>query len=251
LNALPNIKIISKWGVGCETVEFDAVRRHDVRFGFQPGVNKLAVAELTLCFMLSALRWITPLNQSMRAGERPGMRNGRGLTGRVVGLHGCGNVGKEVVRLLAPFECEILVHDVADYPAFYERYGITPVSFPELLAHSEVLSLHIPLTDATANLYDADVLEKLQPDCVLINTCRGGIVDEAALAERLRSDALVAACSDVFAIEPAANDELLQLTNFLATPHIGASTDSARLAMGRAAIEGLTKNEIVPPGVTY
>ncbi len=251
LDALPNLKIISKWGVGCETIDLDAVRKHAVRFGFQAGVNKLAVAELTLCFMLSALRWVTPLNQAMRAGERPRMRDGRDLTGRVVGIHGCGNVGKEVIRLLQAFRCEILVHDVVDYDAFYREYGVTPVSFAELLERSEVLSLHLPLLADTANLYDDAVLARLRPDCVLINTCRGGIVDEAALTRRLRDGSLVAACSDVFAVEPATNDDLLRLPNFLATPHIGASTAAARLAMGRAAIAGLRTNELVPPGAVY
>ena len=222
-----------------------------MRFGFVPGVNKLAVAELALCFMLAGLRGVIPLNQEMREGKRPRMRDGRGLTGRVVGVHGCGNVGKEVVRLLAPFNCEILVYDVVDYPEFYRQFGVTPVTFDELLARSEVLTLHIPLMPATENLYDAPTLDRLRDDCVLINTCRGGIVDEAALSERLRAGTLIAACSDVFAVEPVTNDELLQLPNFLATPHIGASTDAARLLMGYAAIDGLQHNIVVPDGVTY
>ena len=101
-----------------------------------------------------------------------------------------------------------------------------------------MITLHLPLTRETANLYDAAALERLRPDAVLINTCRGGIVDERVLIERLRSEKLGAACFDVLAIEPATNDELLQLRNFLATPHIGASTDQARMSMGRAAING-------------
>ncbi len=248
LTEVPTLKIVSKFGAGCDMVDFDAVYRHGVRFGYTAGVNKLDVAELALGFMLNALRLVTQQNQAMRAGRRPRMEQGRQLTGRVVGLHGCGNIGKEVVRLLQPFGGEILVCDVVEYPEFYARYGITPVSFEELLARSEVLSLHLPKTKATLGLYDAAALAKLRPDCVLINTCRGGIVDEGALEERLRSGALIAACFDVFAVEPADNDALLRLENFLATPHIGAATEVSRLAMGRAAIRGLSENILLEEG---
>jgi phosphoglycerate dehydrogenase-like enzyme len=240
LAGLPDLKVLAKFGIGCDTLDFDALRKHGILFGYRAGTNRLAVAELTLCFMISALRWVTPLNMAMRAGERPRMRLGRSLTGRTVGIHGCGNVGKELVRLLAPFDCTILAYDIADYAEFYRASGVTPVGFDELIERAEVLTLHIPKTAETIGLYDDAVLARLRPDCVLINTCRGGIVDESALYERLASNALVAACFDVFAVEPAPNDALLNLPNFLGTPHIGAATDEARIAMGMAAIEGLT-----------
>jgi phosphoglycerate dehydrogenase-like enzyme len=251
LTALPNLKIIAKYGNGCETIDFHALKRHKVRFGYTWGVNRLAVAELALCFMLSGLRWVGPLNMAMRAGERPKLRNGRFLTGRTVGIHGCGNIGKEVVRLLQPFGCEILACDVKDYADFYAKQNVTPVSLDELLARSEVLTLHLPKTSQTLGLYNRDLLAKLRPDCVLINTCRGGIVDEDALLERLDSGALTAACFDVFAIEPAQNDRLLRHPNMLATPHIGASTEETRLILVRAAINCLTENDFVEPADFY
>ena len=192
-----------------------------------------------------------PLNIAMRNGERPQMRLGKGLTGRTVGIHGCGNVGKEVVRLLKPFNCEILVHDIADYPEFYRAHGVKPVSFDELLERSEVLTLHVPKTAATIGLYDENVLARLRPDCVLVNTCRGGIVDEDVLYERLSTNKLAAACFDVFAIEPAINDKLINLPNMLSSPHIGAATDEARISMGLAAIEGLSVHELVREGQTF
>jgi D-3-phosphoglycerate dehydrogenase len=179
------------------------------------------------------------------------MRLGKGLTGRTVGIHGCGNVGKEVVRLLKPFDCEIIVYDIENYAEFYRENGVTAVSFDELLERSEVLTLHVPKTTATIGSYDAKVLARLRPDCVLINTCRGGIVDEAALTERLSTNKLAAACFDVFAIEPATNDALIDLPTMLASPHIGAATDEARITMGMAAIDGLTENQLVRPGQTF
>jgi D-3-phosphoglycerate dehydrogenase len=192
-----------------------------------------------------------PLNVAMRAGERPGIRNGRFLTGRVVGIHGCGNIGKEVVRLLAPFNCKIIACDIKDYADFYKQWTVTPVSLDELLARSEVLTLHLPKTKQTLGLYSRELLGRLQPGCVLVNTCRGGIVDEAALLERLDSGALMAACFDVFAIEPAQNDRLIHHPNMLAAPHIGASTEETRLILVRAAIRGLTTATVVEPEEFY
>ena len=251
LTALPNLKLISKYGNGCETFDFEAIKRHGVRFGYTWGVNKLAVAELTIGFMLMGLRFVMPLNVAMRAGERPGIRNGRFLTGRVVGIHGCGNIGKEVVRLLAPFDCKVLACDIKEYADFYKQWNVTPVSFDELLARSEVLTLHLPKTRQTLGLYSREVLAKLQKGCVLVNTCRGGIVDEDALLERLDNGALMAACFDVFAIEPAQNDRLLRHPNMLAAPHIGASTEETRLILVRAAIRGLSNAAVVEPEKFY
>jgi D-3-phosphoglycerate dehydrogenase len=251
LSALPNLKIISKYGNGCETFDFEAMQRHGVRFGYTWGVNKLAVAELALGFMLMGLRFVMPLNVAMRAGERPRLRNGRFLTGRVVGIHGCGNIGKEVVRLLQPFGCKIIACDIKNYADFYKQWNVEPVSFEQLLARSEILTLHLPKTRQTLGLYSREVLARLRPDCLLINTCRGGIVDEDALLARLDSGALTAACFDVFAVEPAENDRLLRHPNMLATPHIGASTEETRLILVRAAVRGLANAKVVDPQEFY
>jgi len=251
LAALPDLKVVSKFGAGCETIDFDALKAHGVRFGYTFGVNRLAVAELAISFMIAGLRYVTPLNQSMRAGERPRNKNGLLLTGRTVGIHGCGNIGKELVRLLKPFDCKIIACDVRDYPGFYADNGIEAVSFDDLLERSEVLTLHLPKTRSTRGLYSREVLERLPADTLLINTCRGEIVDEDALADRLESGALKAACFDVFGIEPAENDRLLNLPNFLATPHIGASAEETRVAMAQAALNGLVENELVEPEKYY
>lgn len=247
LGALPHIRNIGIFGVGLNTVDLLACQRHGVRLGFTPGVNRLAVAELALGFMIAGLRWVAPLSLAMRNGERPRTRVGRSLTGRVVGLHGCGHIGKEVVRLLKPFGCTIITHDVRDYPEFYAANGVTPVSFDALLERSEVLSLHIPRSPATENLYNAETFARLRPDCVLVNTCRGGIVNEAALLDVLESGRLVAACIDVFAHEPPDNDRLLRQPNLLSTPHAGASTREARIAMVQAAVSGLRDGALVDP----
>ena len=249
LDALPELKVIGRMGVGLDNVDPAVFKRRGIRVGWLAGVNKLSVAELTIAFAINGLRHVGRGNAEMRAGKRPRQIMGRHLSGRVVGLHGCGNVGQAVVRLLQPFGCTLLSCDVADYGTFYRAHGVTPVAMDELLSRSEVLSLHLPLNRTTRGLYTGAVLARLRPDCVLINTCRGEIVDEAALKARLKAGRIAAACFDVFAIEPPVDDELLNLPNFFATPHIGGSAEEARLAMGRAAIRGLTENFLPEPGV--
>ena len=248
LAALPRLKVISKLGVGLDKIDAHAMRRHGVRLGWTPGVNKRSVAELTLCLAIAGLRHVVELNASMRRAERPLQKMGRHLTGRVVGIHGCGEIGKEFARLLEPFGCTVLACDIKDYAEFYARHRVTPVGFDELLARSEVLSIHLTVTKRTLGLYDAATLDRLRPDCVLINTARGRIVDEAALRERLKSRRIAAAAIDAFAVEPPTDDELLRLPNFIATPHIGAGAEEARWLMGTTAIEGLVDNFLPEPG---
>ena len=248
LAALPKLRVVAKLGVGLDKIDPAAMKKHGVRLGWTAGVNKRSVAELALCFALAGLRHVLERNVQMRAGRRPLGRMGRQLTGRVVGVHGCGEIGKEFVRLLQPFDCDVLACDIKDYAEFYSRYEVTPVGFDELLARSEVLSIHLTVTNKTRNLYSADALDRLRPDCVLINTARGNIVDEAALRERLKDGRIAAAAFDTFAVEPADDDELLNLPNFIATPHIGAGSEEARWRMGTSAIEGLMNNFIPEPG---
>lgn len=249
LAALPELRVVSKLGVGLDRIDPAAMRRHGVRLGWTPGVNRRSVAELALCAAIALLRHVPACNLAMRAGERPLQRIGRQLSGRVVGVHGTGQIGQEFIRLLAPFGCTILGCDIRDCSAFYTEHGVEAVDFEALLVRSEVLSIHLPVTSATRWLYDGPVLDRLRTDCVLINTARGRIVDEAALRERLADGRLFAAAVDAFETEPPEDDALLNLPNFLATPHIGAGSREARWAMGTTALDGLSDNFLPEPGV--
>jgi len=249
LSELPDLKVVSKLGVGLDRIDPAAMRKHGVRLGWTAGVNRTAVAELTIALMLASLRLIVPLNLAIRHGERPLQRLGRQLTGRVVGIHGCGNIGKEVVRLLQPFDCTVLACDIKDYPDFYLKHDVEPVSFDAMLGRSEIVSIHLPVTRLTLGLYDEKVFSKLRKDAILINTARGRMVDESALKQCLSAGKIAGAAFDAFAVEPPEDDELLRLPNFIATPHIGASTAEARWLMGTTAIEGLTDNFLPEPGV--
>ena len=248
LAASPQLTVISKYGVGVDNLNAASLKHHGVRLGWRGGTNALSVAELSLCMAIAGLRHVGVTSAALRAGDRPGAEMGRHLSGRTVGIHGCGQVGKHLVRLLSPFNCQVIACDIVDYPEFYKEHDVAAVDFDTLIARSEVLSLHLPLTTRTRGLYDAAVLARLRPDSILINTCRGGIVDEEALKETLSEGRIAAACFDVFAAEPPTDTALLSLPNFLATPHIGGSAEEARLAMGRAAIRGLFDNAVPEPG---
>lgn len=248
LSALPELRVVSKLGVGLDQIDPLAMRRHGVRLGWTPGVNKRAVAEMALGLAISALRHVVPCNLDIRAGKRPLTRLGRQLSGRVVGVHGVGQIGAEFIRLLQPFNCRVLGCDTKDRSEFYARYGVEQVEPEELYTRSEVLSIHLSLNARTRNLYDTDTLRSLRPDCVLINTARGGIVDEKALHRALNCGWIAAAALDVFEEEPPTDDALLNHPNLISTPHMGASSVEARWEMGITAIEGLTDNFIPVPG---
>lgn len=241
---LPELAVVSKYGVGLDMIDLGAMREHGKRLGWQGGVNCRSVAELALSFMIAMLRHVPRADREVRAGMWR-QHVGGYLTGRTVGVIGCGHVGQDLVKLLQPFGCRILVHDIRSYPAFYERHSIEPCSLEELLSQSDVVTLHVPLDESTRGMLDSRRLGLLKPTAVLINTARGGLVDELALAGMLREQRIAAAAFDVFAVEPVTDTELLSLPNFLATPHIGGSAREAILAMGRAAIEGLDQHEEV------
>ena len=243
LSRLPELKVISKYGVGLDMIDMAAMRAHRVRLGWTEGVNRRSVSELVISFTIAMLRHVPAANREVLSGTWRQHVGGL-LTGRTVGIIGCGHVGKDLVLLLKPFDCPILVHDIRDYPDFYTAHGVEPVSLETLLARCDIVTLHVPLDDSTRGMLDAHRLAMLKPTAVLINTARGELVDEAALKQLLQKKRLAAAAFDVFAVEPPQDQELLALPNFLVTPHIGGSAEEAILAMGRAAINGLDENNI-------
>lgn len=246
LSQLPELKVIGKYGVGIDMIDLEAMRRRGKRLGWTGGVNRLSVAELTIAFAISMLRFVPAASREVAAGTWRQHVGGL-LSGRTVGIVGCGFVGKELVRLLQPFGCRILVNDIRDYAQFYAEHAIEAVSLDALLARSDVVTLHVPLDDSTRGLITADRLRRMKSGAVLINAARGGLVDEVALKCALVERRLCGAAFDVFAQEPPQDMELIRLPNFLATPHIGGSAEEAILAMGRAAIDGLDNNAIPEP----
>ena len=246
---LPNLRVISCCSVGVDHIEPEVLARHGIRLGWKAGVNKRSVAELTLGLIIDLLRGTNAYNIALRGGDWPSKRTGRLLRGRTVGIHGCGNIGRDVASLLQPFGARVLVCDRVDLGSWLRRNNLTQVDPGTLWREAEILSLHLPLNSSTRGLYERSVVEGLRPGVLLINTARGGIVDEAAVLAGLRSGRIAGAAFDVFAVEPAFEPALFGLANFIATPHIAGSAVEARLALAHAAIEGIEDNALPEPGV--
>lgn len=240
LAALPRLKTIAKYGVGLDGLDTEAMKHRGVHLGWTAGVNRRSVSELALSFMIAMLRRIPAVNAELRAGKWSPLI-GRQLSSCTVGIVGCGHVGKDLVGLLQPLGPRILAHDIRSFPDFYAAHGVEARSLDDLLAESDIVTLHVPLDGTTRNLLSRERLARLKHGALLLNTARGGLVDEESLKQALKSGQLAGAAFDVFAGEPVVDEELLRLPNFLATPHIGGSTEEAVLAMGRAAITGLLK----------
>lgn len=247
LAALPELEVISKYGVGTDMLDHAAMRRHGVRLGWTSGVNKRSVTELAIAFMISLLREIPLADREMSEGTWRNLE-GRQLSERTVGIIGCGNIGKDLAVILRAFGCTVLAHDIVDFTEFYAAHEIEPVGLEDLLSGADIVTLHVPLDDSTRHMLSAQRLALLKPRALLINTARGGLVDELALKALLISGRIAGAGFDVFAPEPPDDLELLRLPNFLATPHIGGSSEEAVLAMGRAAIRGLDEDSLPEAG---
>jgi len=237
--ALPELKLVSKYGVGLDMIDFDAARRHGVTIRHTPGVNAQAVAELTLAFMIMLARRLPTLTREMRDGIWT-HGGGRQLSSATVGVIGCGHVGQRVARLCRAFGARVVAHDIVDYPEFFRAHDITPLTLPALLAESDFVSIHVPLDASTRRMIAGEQIAQMKPGAFLINTARGGIVDERAVQDALIAKTIAGAAFDVFSAEPFSHTELLQLPNFVSTPHVGGASEEAVLAMGRAAIANLS-----------
>ncbi len=240
LEALPQLKIISKYGVGLDNLDIASIKEKGVELAVTAGTNKRSVAELTLSFMLGLCHRTFIGAERIKRGEwiREG---GRDLSGKTIGIIGCGNVGKEVVQILKPFGCVILVCDIEDRSEFCRDQGVTQSLFESLIEKSDIVTLHVPLTDLTCDMIDEAILRKMQTNAYLINTSRGPVVNTSALYGALVSGKISGAALDVFCSEPPDDMAFLQLPNLMVTPHIGGNSVEAIEAMGQAAIDNLAE----------
>lgn len=236
LTQLPKLKVISKYGVGLNNIDLNALKKHKVMLGFKEGVNKQSVAELALLLFLISLRKIHLSLDKIKSGTWS-QEKGKELYGKTVGIVGYGNIGKSLMKMLKPFDCQVLVYDNIQI----NDSNVRQVSFNELLSHSNIISIHLPLNNSTENMFNSNTLAKLKKDAILINTSRGGIVNEEDLYSFLKNNKNAFAALDVFRNEPAFKSNLLTLDNFYATSHLGSMTYEGVHAMGKNAIENLEK----------
>jgi phosphoglycerate dehydrogenase-like enzyme len=242
LSKLPNLKVIGKYGVGIDMIDLHAMKDRGVELGWTGGVNKRSVSELVISFSIYLLHRVAFANAEVRKGEWYQVK-GRQLSDCTFGIVGCGHIGKDLVKLLKPFGCNILAHDIIDFKEFYQENDVTSVGLDELLQKSDVATLHLPKNDSTNNILNKDRLQMLKKDAVLINLARGGLLDESALKKMLIEKRIAGAALDVFSVEPPIDTDFAHLDNVLITPHIGGSTEEAVLTMGLAAIDGLENSK--------
>jgi phosphoglycerate dehydrogenase-like enzyme len=213
-------RLVHKLGAGVNTIDVETASRRGIAVANMPGANAASVAEGALLLMLAALRRLPELDRATRAGRGwpsdPSLgETVRDIGGATVGLIGYGNIAKRVETIVAAMGADVLHTSTGDdgYPGWR--------SLPDLLAASDIVSLHLPLTAQTSNLLDAAALALMRPSAVVVNTSRGPIIDENALVDALRDGRLAAAGLDVFAVEPvAADNPLLRLDNVALTPHV-------------------------------
>ncbi len=254
LRAGKRLKLLHKWGVGVDNLDLETARELGIKVARTTGSNALPVAEFTLALMISSLRNLAPAAAELNHGRWIGGNFARPaflLSGKTVGLVGFGAIGQTVARLLAGFGCTILYTKPTPVdPALEATLGVRYVPFPELLAQSDVVSLHCPLTPHTAGLVDRAALSSMKPTAVLVNVARGGVVVEPDLIWALRNKVIQAAAMDVFETEPLPPDSpLLGQEALTITPHIAASTadtfeKTVRQMFGN--IERVSRGEALP-----
>jgi (S)-sulfolactate dehydrogenase len=238
LAAATDLRVIGRLGVGLDNIDLDAVDRSDVRLFPAHGGNAVSVAEYVMGAMMVLQRGVFAMTDSMKAGEWPrqGHAFGRELYGKSLGLVGLGAIAREVAKRAVAFGMTIVAHDPY-LPGDHDGWDLAEsVDLADLLARSDVVSVHVPLDDATKDLIDANALSGMKPTAILINTSRGGTVDEEALIEALRSGRLGGAALDVFSTEPLgpnAAAAFAGVENLLLTPHLAGNTEESvdRVAM--------------------
>ena len=240
IRSLPKLRMIAKYGVGLDNLDQKALGRAGIELRVTSGTNRRSVAELTLGFMIGLCHNMSSGSEQLKSGNwhREG---GQELSGKSIGIIGCGNVGQELVRLLQPFQCRIWVRDIADRSEFCREFGAVETGFDEIIEEVDILTLHVPLTENTENLIDKPVLEKMKPSAFLVNTSRGRVVHQGDLHHALVAGEIAGAGLDVFWEEPPTESEFLRLPNLIVTPHIGGNAREAVSAMGRAAIHNLVE----------
>jgi phosphoglycerate dehydrogenase-like enzyme len=247
--AAPRLRLIQKIGVGVNTIDLDAAKAHDIAVCNLPGTNARAVAELTLALMLAVLRRVPRFDAAMRRGawSDPDLQDGIGeLGGRTVGLVGYGAIPRLLAPVLVTLGCRLVYTSRAAQPSALGEYR----TLDALLAEADIVSLHLPLVPETEQLIDATALARMKPGAILINTARGGLVDQTALTEALATGRLAGAGLDVFAHEPhSASEPLFAMPNVVLTPHVAwlstgtfdrsfalAAENCRRLAAGEALL---------------
>jgi len=226
------LRVVGRAGVGVDNIDVTAATRKGILVVNAPRGNIVAAAEHTMALLFALARWVPQADASVRRGEWTRARFvGVEVRGKTLGVVGLGNVGSEVAKRAHGLEMDVIAYDPVVSVERAELFNVALVTLGELLERADFVTVHVPLVESNRNLIGAAELARMKPTARLINTARGGIVDEAALLAALESGRLAGAAADVFEKEPPGENRLFTLPNFIATPHIGASTAEAQVSV--------------------
>jgi glyoxylate reductase len=240
----PDLAIVANFAVGFDNIDLDACTRHGVMASNTPGVLTETTADTAWALLMAAARRVPEGDRFLRSRQPwiwgPLMMLGQDVYGKTLGIVGFGRIGQALARRATGFGMRVIFHDAYPPPQeIVDELGAESRQLDELLREADFVSLHVNLTPQTRHLINRDALAKMKPTAVLVNTSRGPVIDEAALAEALEDGVIFAAGLDVFEREPEVNDKLLRLDNAVVIPHLGSATVETRDAMGLLAAENL------------
>ena len=229
IEAAGNLKVIGRAGIGVDNVDLKAATAKGVVVMNTPFGNAITTAEHAIAMMFAVARQIPQANESTHAGKWEKSKfMGVELTGKTLGVIGCGNIGSIAADRAVGLKMKVLAYDPFLSAERAVEIGVQKVTLEQLLEQADFITLHTPLTDQTRNIIDADAIARMKPGVRIVNCARGGLVDEAALKTALESGHVAGAAFDVFVEEPAKENALFGLPNFIATPHLGAATTEAQ-----------------------
>ena len=238
LKHIDNLKLIEKWGTGYDTIDIKYATEREIRVCNVPGANAHIVAEITILHILNLFRNFLKHNEEIRKGswtKTEFIETTYSLKNKKVGLIGGGNIAREVAKRLKGFDCEINYYDILKLdPDIEKKYNMKYIPFDKLIETSDVISIHVPLFDSTRNLITKNEINKMKKTVILINTSRGGIINEKDLIEALETNRIMGAGLDAFETEPLVNLEMTKFKNLSLTPHVGGTSyDLVEIMLGR------------------
>ena len=233
------LKVVSRYGVGYDKVDVAAARELGILVSITPGANSNSVADLAMALMLAAARHVCPMAAAIRAGQNSKPTTGVEMWGKTLGVVGTGRIGKGVIQRASGFQMKVLANDAYPDQAFVAAHNGTYTDLDTLFRESDFITLHAPYTEETKNMVDSRRLKEMKSTAVLVNTARGGIVDEEALYHALKEGEIGAAALDATLVEPACGSPLAALPNCILTPHAGAATYEAGRNMGMLAAQNV------------
>lgn len=237
LENAPVLKVISRYGVGLDNIDLEAAKKLGVIVRSTPEAPSQAVAELALALMLNLYRRVSEADRNIKKNNWSQLM-GKLLSGKTLGIVGLGRIGKKLAKLIQPFEMKVIAYEPYPDYDFVSSNNITLVSLNDVLSQSDIVSLHLPLSDKTYHIIGKKELSLMKNDAVIINTSRGGLIDERALIEVLKNEAIGGAAIDTFENEPY-KGELTKFDNVILTCHMGSSAVETRKQMELETVNNL------------